>query len=245
MVSALVSGGNRGIGYGIVRKLATDFSTSKLYGSSSESLTIYLGARDESKGEEARKTILEEMGSSIDRVNIEFKQLDVSSPASISSLARDFQSGLDILINNVGVYLHGMDGKIAKDTIDTNYYAVKSVIDTIPVKEGGRIINVASMLGVLNGYGDGITKRFLEAKTIKQVDDLMDDFVKDVTEGSYKEKGWNRPAYHTSKCGLIAYTSLLAQEHEKLGKKTLINSCCPGCEYLERNFEAVVSQRTD
>lgn len=228
MVSVLVSGGNRGIGYGIVRKLAVDFPTSKVYGSTSEPLTIYLGARDKAKGEEARKAILKEVGSSTDRVNIEVRQLDVSSHESIATLAQDFKSGVDILINNVGIYLDGLDGKVAKETIDTNYYAVKDVIDTIPVKDGGRIINVASMLGVLTGYGDNITKRFLEAKIFKQVDELMNDFVSDVSDGTYKEKGWNRPAYHTSKCGLIAYTNLLAEEYKKQGKKTLVNSCCPG-----------------
>lgn len=228
MVSVLVSGGNRGIGYGIVRKLAVDFPTSQVYGSTSEPLTIYLGARDKSKGEEARKAILKEIGASTDRVSIEVRQLDVSSHDSIAALAQDFKSGLDILINNVGIYLDGFDGKLAKETIDINYYAVKDMINTIPVKDGGRIINVASMLGVLTDYGETITQRFLEAKTFKQVDELMDDFVKDVSNGTYKENGWNRPSYHTSKCGLIAYTNLLAEEHKKQGKRTLINSCCPG-----------------
>lgn len=229
MVTALVSGGNRGVGYGIVRKLAADFPTSSVYGSSSEALTIYLGSRDTSKGEEARTAILKEAGS-LDRVNIEVRQMDISSHESLAALAKEFKSGLDILINNAGIAMDGFDGNVAKKTVATNYFAVQDAINTIPVKDGGRIVNVASIAGLLKGYGDDITKRFLNAKSTQQVDELMNEFVSAVADGSYKDKGWKGAAYSASKCGLIAYTRALAEEYERQGKKTVVNAVCPGCK---------------
>lgn len=217
------------MGYGIVRKLAKDFPSSKAYGSTSENLTIYLGARDTSKGEEARSAILKEAGS-MDRVKIEVRQMDISSHDSLKALAQEFKSGIDILINNAGIALDGFDGEVAKKTVATNYFAVQDAINTIPVKDGGRIVNVASIAGLLKGYGDDITQRFLNAKSTQQVDELMNEFVNAVADGSYKEKGWKGAAYSASKCGLIAYTKALADEYKKQGKKTVVNAVCPGCK---------------
>lgn len=230
MVTALVSGGNRGLGYGIVRRLANEFPSSTLYSpSSSEKLTIYLGSRDLSKGEGAKKSILTDLSTTTrDRVNIEVRQLDTSSHSSISALASELSPGLDILINNAGIALEGFDGNVAKQTVATNYYAVQDMIKTIPVKDGGRIINIASFAGVLRNFGDNIRDRFRESKTVGDVDGLMKEFVDVVNDGTWKEKGWKGAAYATSKSGVIAYTRALAKQYEREGKKVSVFSCCPG-----------------
>ena len=232
MVTALVSGGNRGLGYGIVRRLANDFPTSTLYGSSSDKLTIYLGSRDLNKGEDAKKSICSELAKdTLDRVSIEVRQLDTSSHDSITKLASDLKSGVDILINNAGVAMDGFDANVAKQTVATNYYAVQDVINNIPVNEGGRIVNIASSTGVLRGFGDEVRDKFRNTKTIKDVDALMQEFQDVVAEGSWKEKGWKGAAYATSKSGVIAYTRALAKQYQQEGKKVDVFSCCPGCKY--------------
>ncbi|PWZ01922.1 NAD(P)-binding protein [Testicularia cyperi] len=229
MVTALVSGGNRGIGYGIVRRLANDFPSSAVYGSGNEHLTIYLGARDTAKGEEAKTSILSEVSSSArDRVSIEVRQMDVLSSSSISNLAKEFSSGVDILINNSGIAMDGFDGDVAKRTVETNYTAVKNVIKAIPVREGGRIVNVASLSGVLKGYSPEITQRFKSASSESDADQLMQDFQTAVADNTWKEKGWKGAAYATSKAGLIAYTKALAKDYQSQGKNVTVNACCPG-----------------
>jgi (+)-neomenthol dehydrogenase len=79
---AVVTGGNKGIGFGICRKLA------------SNGVVVVLTARDEKKGLEAVQKLR-------DSGHILFHQLDVSDPSSIASLA-DFiktkYGKLDILV---------------------------------------------------------------------------------------------------------------------------------------------------
>ncbi|SPO23328.1 related to carbonyl reductase [Ustilago trichophora] len=229
MVTALVSGGNRGLGYGIVRRLANEFPSSPLSGSSSEKLTIYLGSRDLNKGEEAKKSIVSELGNDIlDRVSIEVRQLDTSSHDSITKLATDLKSGVDILINNAGIAMDGFDANVAKQTVATNYYALQDMINNIPVNDGGRIVNIASLTGVLRNFGDGVRDRFRDSKTIADVDALMKEFQEVVADGTWKEKGWKGAAYATSKSGVIAYTRALASQYQQQDKKVEVVSCCPG-----------------
>lgn len=83
---AVVTGANKGIGFGTVKELA------------SRGIMVVLTARDEKKGLEAVQKLKESDGYSD---NVVFHQLDVADPSSIASLA-DFvktQFGkLDILV---------------------------------------------------------------------------------------------------------------------------------------------------
>ncbi|KAI3888840.1 hypothetical protein MKX03_002372 [Papaver bracteatum] len=87
---AVVTGGNKGIGFEICRQLA------------SKGITVVLTARDVTKGLKA----VEKLNNSFGLANVVFHQLDVMNPIIISSLS-DFigsQFGkLDILVNNAGV----------------------------------------------------------------------------------------------------------------------------------------------
>ena len=232
MVTALVSGGNRGLGYGIVRRLANEFTSSPVYGSSSDKLTIYLGSRDISKGEAAKKSLYSELAKDVlDRVSIEVRQLDTSSHDSIVKLSSELKSGVDILINNAGIALDGFDADTARKTVATNYYAVQDVINNIHVKDGGRIVNIASLVGLLKGFTGDVRQRFIDAKTIAEADALMREFQEVMTDGSWKQKGWKESCYGTSKSGLIAYTRALAKQYQQQGKKVDVFSCCPGCKY--------------
>ncbi|CDS01940.1 hypothetical protein [Sporisorium scitamineum] len=173
MVTALVSGGNRGLGYGIIRRLANEYPSSPIAGSSSENLTIYVGSRDISKGEEAKESLYSELANDVlDRVSIEVCQFDTTSHDSIAQLGKELKS-VDILISNAGIALEGFDADVAKKTVAANYYAVQDVINNIPVNDGGRIVNIASLTGVLRGFGDNVRQRFIDAKTIADADALM------------------------------------------------------------------------
>jgi carbonyl reductase 1 len=97
----LVSGANRGIGYGIVRRLAAEYSNSHLYAQSSLPLKIYLTSRDEKKGREAIDAIKAELKpDALKLTSIEYHQLDLSDANSKSTIVKFLQTkegGLDAL----------------------------------------------------------------------------------------------------------------------------------------------------
>ncbi|EPQ29729.1 uncharacterized protein PFL1_02949 [Pseudozyma flocculosa PF-1] len=233
MTIALVTGGNRGIGYGIVRRLANEYPSSAV-GASGSPLTILLGSRTLDNGQKARDSILSELASSAAKVTITPLQLDISDPESIKRASAEIQSryadqgGIDVLINNAGIALDGFDADVIRNTMATNYHATKHVIKSIPVRDGGRIVNVASMAGILRGYGPEVTQRFLDAKTEADVDAIVADYEADVRNGHCQDKGWKSAAYSTSKCALIAYTRILDADYKKAGKNVAVNACCPG-----------------
>ncbi|CAN1298687.1 Carbonyl reductase [NADPH] 1 [Linum perenne] len=87
---AVVTGGNKGIGFAVVKKLAE------------MGLTVVLTARDVGRGKQAVETLISEFGLN----GVKFMQLDVTDPCSISTFVSQFQKDfcvLDILVNNAGV----------------------------------------------------------------------------------------------------------------------------------------------
>lgn len=111
------------------------------------------------------------------------RQLDISDPASIQALAAEVKKahpdGIDAIINNAGVNLNpeGYSEETIKNTMKTNFYGTKAVRLAIiaeilaaehgqmcdafipHVKKGGRVVNVASVGGHLNGYSADAKKR--------------------------------------------------------------------------------------
>ncbi|KAK6162392.1 hypothetical protein DH2020_002233 [Rehmannia glutinosa] len=96
---AVVTGANKGIGFEICRQLA------------SNGIKVVLTARDEKRGLEAQER-LKGFGLSD---YVDFHQLDVVDPASISSIVDFIKSKygrLDILVNNAGISGMGLVGDI-------------------------------------------------------------------------------------------------------------------------------------
>lgn len=142
---ALVTGGNRGIGYELVKQLA-------LMG-----FKVILASRDPEKGHEATQKLKES------NLDVSFVEMDVNNQESIHQAAigiNEKYGRLDVLINNAGVYfdenekLLAMDPYILEKTMATNFFGVYQVIRSfIPLmeKQGyGRIINVSSEYGAMN-----------------------------------------------------------------------------------------------
>ena len=141
---AFVTGGNRGIGYELVKQLALkDFK-------------VILASRDPNMGHEAAQKLKE---SDLD---VSFVMMDVDNQESIRQAAitvNERYGRLDVLINNAGVYLDEykrlltMDPSILEKTMATNFFGAYHVIHSfIPLmeKQGyGRIINVSSELGAM------------------------------------------------------------------------------------------------
>lgn len=143
---ALITGGNRGIG----------FETAK--GLGELGITVVIGARDLNKGEAAAQTL---RASGIDAHVVAY---DANNPATADAVYAYLDSKfgkLDILVNNAGVSNEelltnnsstvGQD--VLKQTFQTNLFAVieltQKLLPLIKKAPAGRIVNLSSILGSL------------------------------------------------------------------------------------------------
>jgi NAD(P)-dependent dehydrogenase (short-subunit alcohol dehydrogenase family) len=143
---ALVSGGNRGIGQEVARRLA------------GEGYRVVIGSRALERGDEVAR----ELGE-----NVTPRQLDVTDEETIvrcvASVAEDF-GRLDVLVNNAGIAGGGwstnaVDADLdeVRRTLETNLFgAWRLTEETIPLmrRNGyGRIVNISSGMGQLSDMG--------------------------------------------------------------------------------------------
>jgi NAD(P)-dependent dehydrogenase (short-subunit alcohol dehydrogenase family) len=142
---ALVTGGNRGIGYELVKQLSLS------------GINVVLASRDHEMGNKAVQKLKEL------NLDVSCIEMDVSNHESITQAAitlNEQYGRLDVLINNAGVYLDEnenlltMDPSILQKTMETNFFGVYHVMRSfIPLmeKQGyGRIINISSEYGAMS-----------------------------------------------------------------------------------------------
>ena len=159
---ALVSGGNRGIGLEVCRRLA------------GEGLTVILGSRDEERGRQAAEGISGEVA---------VRQLDVADARSVERLASSVEDDfgrLDVLVNNAAISNDdGQSGAEAdldrvKEALEANLFGAWRLCEAaIPhMRRGGygRLVNVSTGLAALEDMGGGspgyrISKTSLNALT--------------------------------------------------------------------------------
>lgn len=139
--TAVVTGGNSGIGRAVARRLAGDGTR------------VVIAARDRSRGEQTVRDIEEGGGTA------RFVQADVRSPARVEDIfeaAGRKADGIDFLFNNAGYEgpvapLHELPPEEVDLLIDTNLKGAIHVLRTgLPhMNEGGAVVNNASFLGTV------------------------------------------------------------------------------------------------
>ena len=148
----LITGANRGIGYGVARNLAKQHAD----------YLVIIGSRDAAKGQEAASALNAEGLPSVTSVEI-----DVTSDESISAAKAYIEEKyrrLDVLINNAGVALDVKDcGKyplreMMKRTYEVNVFGAAAVTEAfIPLLEKSknpRIVFTSSTVGSLERASD-------------------------------------------------------------------------------------------
>ncbi|ONI28956.1 hypothetical protein PRUPE_1G171600 [Prunus persica] len=170
---AVVTGSNQGIGFGTVRKLA------------SNGIMAVLTALDEKMGLEAIEKLKEH-------------QLDVADAAGIAALA-DFakiQFGkLDILVNNAGVSGTTVDPEamraaaaagIGKDRVGVNWSEIMTqTYELAELSDSPRVVSLSSGMGSLRHIPNEWAKGMLsdaEKLTEERTDDVLNEFLKDFKE---------------------------------------------------------------
>src|SRR4051794_15210327 len=154
---ALVTGGNRGIGFAISKELAL------------QGVSVIIGSRDIRQGEAAAKSITP--SPSAGRTNttrtartVSAFELDVTDQDSVDKLTNTIHSKfgkLDILVNNAGVLFDETnnlpsktDLQIVRATFETNLIGAwricQSFVPMMKKNKYGRIVNVSSGAGALD-----------------------------------------------------------------------------------------------
>ena len=176
MKNIFITGGNRGIGKGLVEIF-------------SENYKVFFSARDEHKA----KSVID----SIENENIDYVTMDVADEQSvlkgIESL-KEKTDFIDILINNAGILIPGLKHKI--DAVETDDESILKTfnINTVGVlrvckavlplmRATSRIINISSGMGQMEGMSTGsvayrLSKSALNALTIVLSQELLSKDIK-------------------------------------------------------------------
>ena len=176
MKNIFITGGNRGIGKGLVEIFCENYK-------------VFFSAREESKA----KSVIE----SIKNETISYVIMDVADEQSVLKGIRSLKEktdSIDILINNAGILIPGLKHKI--DAIKTDDESIlktfnintvgvlrvcKAVLPIMPVSS--RIINISSGMGQMEGMATGsiayrLSKTALNALTIVLSQELSDKDIK-------------------------------------------------------------------
>ncbi len=180
---AVVTGGNRGLGFETCRQLAR------------RNIRVILTSRSALKGEIAARKLIDE------GLNVRFHQLDVTALDSARRFAQFIEKEhgrLDILVNNAGVFLDRRD-RSRDDPVSVLDCDIETILESFGINtlgalrvsqvlvplmtDSGRIVNVSSRMGQLSqmdGHWPGyrISKTALNAVTRILSQELKDTGIK-------------------------------------------------------------------
>ncbi|MBA3338606.1 MAG: SDR family oxidoreductase [Geodermatophilaceae bacterium] len=151
MSIALVTGGNRGLGFATARALAQT------------GICVILTSRDQTHADDAASALRKE------GLDVQALSLDVTSATSITAAVdhvQRHQGRLDVLVNNAGVLPEARDGDkhefaspdMFQTTFATNVFGAVAITEAflplLRLSPGGRIVNVSTTMGSLSDQSD-------------------------------------------------------------------------------------------
>ncbi|BFZ15156.1 hypothetical protein BsWGS_18195 [Bradybaena similaris] len=223
---AVVTGANKGLGFGIVRGLCKQFNGD-----------VVLTARNEDRGRQAIQK-LEKEG-----LHPKFHQLDITDHASVLRL-RDFlqknYSGLDVLVNNAAIAYEFNDvptppfPEEATEVCHVNYFSTLDVCQVLfpLLQPHARVCNVSSINNQisLRQYSRAVKAKIKDPNiTLEGVNAIVKQFVEAAQANKHLEQGFDDSAYGMSKIAVTLMTSIHQKElDEKNSDDIVVNCCCPG-----------------
>jgi NAD(P)-dependent dehydrogenase (short-subunit alcohol dehydrogenase family) len=222
----LITGANRGLGYGLACSLL-----------GRGGYKVILTSRDELKG----KTAVNELISIFPgkKEAIDYHQLDISDSNSIAKCIQWLllaHPQVDILVNNAGVYFKDepLTLKVLDDTFATNVYGTIKItekcLDNGLISKNGKIIVLGTLMGELKYLkGEGIKNRFRDPNlTLDKLLDLCKAFRKLVDDNTVEADGWIACPYSISKMVVNSYPKILAKRKDVIENGIQANSVHPG-----------------
>jgi len=204
--TALITGGNRGLGLETARQLAAG------------GWRVILGSRDPAK---ARDLV----------PGADVRAIDLGDAASIAVLASGLAGEgitLDALVNNAAISMRGFDAHVAERTLAVNLLGTLQVTAALAprVADGGTIAMVSSGMGELSVLRPPARGRVERAASLAEIEALAAEFVAGVRAGHHEAAGWPSSAYSVSKALLNAATRVLARA--LADRRIRVNAVCPG-----------------
>eukprot|EP00928_Gymnodinium_smaydae_P036246 TRINITY_DN25351_c0_g1_i1.p1 TRINITY_DN25351_c0_g1~~TRINITY_DN25351_c0_g1_i1.p1 ORF type:complete len:312 (-),score=63.91 TRINITY_DN25351_c0_g1_i1:18-908(-) len=216
----LVTGGNRGIGLAIVRRLLTE--TTDAY--------VYLGCRDEGRGSAALASLVADKAAWAAR--LEVLVINPVSEVSVATAAARICEPMYGIVNNAGAFLP------FAEMLDLHLFGPKRVNDAFASKlvKGGRIVNISS-----GGAPSCVARCSDELQTFLARTDLVWTEIEDCArrvEAQIAALGqadddavlastgvsWGLGGYGFTKALLNCYTACLQRQQPHL----VVASCNPG-----------------
>jgi carbonyl reductase 1 len=220
---AFVTGANQGLGLSLVRGLGAQLDPD---------WTVYLGARNESRGRAAVDELRAE------GLRPELFVLDVSSTEQVDAAAETLRArhgGVDLVISNAAERRtrETTDAQSVRSFVNTNNGGADRMIRAFGplLRDGARFLVVASMFGSLRYLDEHLHDRFdTEHLTLDQLDSVMAEYVRLVEAGEDRAAGWPDSVNTTSKIGQVAAVRIMARDFAATARQRdiLINAACPG-----------------
>jgi carbonyl reductase 1 len=219
---AFVTGANQGLGLSLVRALCRQLG---------EDGVVYLSARDEERGREAVE------GLRAEGLNPVFHQLDVRDTDQVNAAARLLRGrhgGVDIVLSNAALRRSPgiSDADTVRAFVDTNNRGAHRMISAFStvLRDGGRFVVVASVFGRLRYLREDLRPRFEQARSLADLEAVLDQWVSLVEAGQDKQAGWPDSINVPSKIAQVAAIRLAARQHQQEARRrgVLINAACPG-----------------
>ena len=227
----IVTGSNKGIGYGIFTGLLQ----------LPEKLELILTSRSEESGFKAIEDFKSKFPSKA--ANIHFEMLNLLEDECIDDFVNRIATKygkVDALINNAGAASSGpaINKDIINMTLGTNYFGTMRLTNLFLEKDiiqpNGKIIFVSSCAGLLSLLKSKnpdlleICSKYKDGKmTEKDVEDLARRFSEEILiEG--KKDFWYSNTYASSKMFVNMHAYILSRRPEVLDRKIQVYSCHPG-----------------
>ena len=224
----VVTGANKGIGYGIVKGL--------LKSGKSQDARIILTSRNVDLGKKTFNELREKCSVYNVEERLVYQQLDINDTKSQEEfctwLAKTYGT-ITTLVNNAGVSINSdqFDTEVFDITFSTNFFETvnftERVLKANLVTE--KIIFVSSSITRWVELAKSKKDQFENPNiTSEEIIQLANDFRRAIETKTWKESGWPESCYGMSKVCLSFYTRYLAKRKDVVDRNIQVYSCCPG-----------------
>lgn len=219
----IITGANKGIGYGITENLFQ-----KPY-------NIIMACRNLELAQITKKKLETQYPSSPAKLFL--RALDITSAKSIQEFCDSLEKEnifVDILLNNAGMAYKGdaFNETVVRETLQTNFYGTVELTEKMfkNMRSNGKIICIGSSAGkskILKSVD--LAKKFNDPEINREkLFELASQFIEDVKLNVYEKSGWPKWGYGVSKLLINNYVRALSNFKEVKEKKLQVYVCCPG-----------------
>lgn len=222
----LVTGSNKGIGYGIIETLLEKKSK----------LRIILSSRNEELGKKSYDNLISKYPET--KENLFYHQLDITKENSFKNFCewvKEKFGKLDYLVNNAGVATHGdaFNIDVCNSTFEVNVNGTINFTEYIlknnMINKSGKIILVGSIAGSLKYLkNEELKNGFKNAKTYEELINMGELFKKSIINNTVEKDGWCKNTYAVSKMIVNSYARVLALRDEIKNNDISVYSAHPG-----------------